>query len=410
MVVFLMLKQRNLLFRSESNAGDLLGEGAGGGGSNSSSPDREGGKEGATTVTRGRSFSHSNSNLSREGANSETESKHKRLLDPELQLSYGVSAAKTILSQAGFQRGRTSSGRQRIFLDVEDDSDDDDDEGEDWDDIGDSIFGFTFFIQHQEYGGGGSDSDDDDDDDESGSDDDFGEKALLKPPHDNDDSCSDASESDARSGSAAVNTSAASAGAEKKDKNPILWGQLLLDFFQFFGDDFDVSKEGFSVRGGGFSFPLHGTPPHPLANDPLVIEDPLNATNNVGRSNYRISQLQAVLSESLLMTKSSIARHDRRRSVTEIGAEGAGAAAGGNLLRNLLSLNHNYEHIERKRVRISHSATTAVAAAAAKAGRGKSKEGAEEGDSSYRNMLTATLPGERRTSVTSVKDDKAWIL
>lgn len=54
-------------------------------------------------------------------------------------------------------------------------------------------------------------------------------------------------------------------------EEPIL-GHLLLDFLQLFGEDFDVSKEGFSVRGGGFRFRCYDKPPHPQAGDPIVIE------------------------------------------------------------------------------------------------------------------------------------------
>lgn len=49
-------------------------------------------------------------------------------------------------------------------------------------------------------------------------------------------------------------------------------GELLLDFLHLFGEDFDIGREGFSVRGGGFRFCVHGSPPHPQAGDPIVIE------------------------------------------------------------------------------------------------------------------------------------------
>lgn len=49
-------------------------------------------------------------------------------------------------------------------------------------------------------------------------------------------------------------------------------GELLLDFLHLFGEDFDMAREGFSVRGGGFRFNCHDNPPHPQAGDPIVIE------------------------------------------------------------------------------------------------------------------------------------------
>lgn len=54
------------------------------------------------------------------------------------------------------------------------------------------------------------------------------------------------------------------------------------------GEDFEHGAEGLSVRAGGFRFPCKGHPPHPLASDPVVIEDPINIMNNVARSCYRI--------------------------------------------------------------------------------------------------------------------------
>lgn len=60
-------------------------------------------------------------------------------------------------------------------------------------------------------------------------------------------------------------------------------GELLLDFLHLFGEDFDVGREGFSVRGGGFRFRVHGHPPHPQAGDPIVIE--------VSMVRYCVSQL-----------------------------------------------------------------------------------------------------------------------
>lgn len=49
-------------------------------------------------------------------------------------------------------------------------------------------------------------------------------------------------------------------------------GEQLLDFLHLFGEDFDMTREGFSVRGGGFRFICHDNPPHPQAGDPIVIE------------------------------------------------------------------------------------------------------------------------------------------
>ena len=370
MVVFLMLKQRRLMFRSGS------GE----------RPDRDS----ATTPShKNRAGSMGQGGDTKEG---------KRLLDPELQLSFGVSAAKTILSQAGF-----SAERHRSFLDIDDPQRGD--EEDDWDDVDETLFGFTFFIQHQEYEE--SDSEEEEEE-ESGEEEDSTEEEegeedinLKKPPHENEKS--ESSDSSGEEGEEEEEGVRAPLTSKSSSSSPILWGQLLLDFFQFFGDDFDVRKEGFSVRGGGFSFPLHGVPPHPQANDPLVVEDPLNATNNVGRSNYRISQLQTVLTEALRETKSSIARHDRRRSA--INVDGVLAAGGGRvgLLRGLLGLDANYDEV-----------AGVVEAEGAVVEEEKRADGEEEeglAEKNNRGMLSPPVVGlERRASSTSVKDDRAWIL
>ncbi|CAM9492407.1 unnamed protein product [Sphacelaria rigidula] len=89
--------------------------------------------------------------------------------------------------------------------------------------------------------------------------------------------------------------------------DPVL-GELLLDFLHLFGEDFDVSCEGFSVRGGGFRFNCHENPPHPQAGDPIVIEDPLNCMNNVGRSCFAINQVQRIFFEALTTLKATMVR------------------------------------------------------------------------------------------------------
>ncbi|CAB1115237.1 unnamed protein product [Ectocarpus sp. CCAP 1310/34] len=90
-------------------------------------------------------------------------------------------------------------------------------------------------------------------------------------------------------------------------EEPVL-GELLLDFLHLFGEDFDMGREGFSVRGGGFRFCVHDHPPHPQASDPIVIEDPLNCMNNVGRSSFGIGQVQRIFFEVLTTLKATIVR------------------------------------------------------------------------------------------------------
>ena len=86
---------------------------------------------------------------------------------------------------------------------------------------------------------------------------------------------------------------AAAATAERENL-----GRLLMDFLQLWGEDFQAGMEGFSVRRGGLRFSVLGTPRHPQASDPVVIEDPLNVINNVGRSSFNFVQVQRVFSEA----------------------------------------------------------------------------------------------------------------
>ena len=102
-------------------------------------------------------------------------------------------------------------------------------------------------------------------------------------------------------------------GSEKKtgEPQPIL-GKLLMDFFYLFGEDFNPREEGFSVHGGGFRFLCNGDPPHPQAKDPVVIEDPLDVFNNVGRRSFRVQMVCNALAQGETMLKRSIARFDER--------------------------------------------------------------------------------------------------
>ena len=437
MVVFLMLKQRKLLRREENNV-DAVAEAATAGAEKEKSNKQTSGDENSlfgcssSRSSRDKSYSQSSSNPSEGGGGGggggSEGGKHlnKRLLDPELQLSFGVSAAQTILSQAGFR-----VGNQRTFLDV-DNSDDSDDGNNDFDDM--ALFGFTFYIQRQEHIDDDSEEGASEEEEESTNENEGDEG--TEPAGSTRSSMSEQVQLPLQNSPVLARVS--SNKADETSSGSVLWGQLLLDFFQFFGDDFDVLKEGFSIRGGGFSFPLHGKPPHPQANDPFVIEDPLNATNNVGRSNYRISQLQAVLTEALLTTKSSIARYDRRKGSRGVAVtakagvpggrvgEGGGEGEGGigtelerknswsmaatisstdpgstGLLTRLLSVDDNYEHYEQPAL-----ATVKKSDKSACSTRSSSK------DANYhhgRSMLTpANQTGGRRKS--SVRDDRAWML
>jgi hypothetical protein len=205
----------------------------------------------------------------------------KAMAKPQYQSTFGISAGKTILRQAGL--GGEGEGASMGSKWEEEDEDD-------------PLFGFTFYIQNEEFESDGEeDSEDDGEGDSAGGTD---EEAEEDPP---------------------------------AESSRLLLGQLLLDFFQLFGEEFDVKSTGFSVRGGGFTFPLHQEPPHPLCNDPLIIEDPLNATNNVGRNCWRVNMVKDVLGGMIGLTKERIARWGRA----------AGGGKEDDILEILLSIDVN---------------------------------------------------------------------
>ncbi|KAG1695404.1 hypothetical protein DVH05_020442 [Phytophthora capsici] len=110
--------------------------------------------------------------------------------------------------------------------------------------------------------------------------------------------------------------------AEGEHEKPYLLGKLLMDFLQFYGNDFRQNLDEISVVSWGeprmlsidtspiarsMSPPPHSSPPSSIgrsrSNSPLmlapllsrdgllVIEDPLQPDNNVGKSCYRVSQV-----------------------------------------------------------------------------------------------------------------------
>ena len=70
--------------------------------------------------------------------------------------------------------------------------------------------------------------------------------------------------------------------------SPGALGELLLEFLSFFGESFDTTTEGVSLRDGAFLFKLTT----PSQAHGIVIEDPLCLRNNVGRTCYRAGELQ----------------------------------------------------------------------------------------------------------------------
>lgn len=65
--------------------------------------------------------------------------------------------------------------------------------------------------------------------------------------------------------------------------------QLLIHFLEFYGSKFDERNVGILVSRGGCYYPFNSVSEHPI-----VIKDPLNIENNIGKSTYRISEIKSL--------------------------------------------------------------------------------------------------------------------
>lgn len=68
------------------------------------------------------------------------------------------------------------------------------------------------------------------------------------------------------------------------------------------------------MRQGGWRFAVDTSPPHPHASDPVVIEDPLNVINNVGRSSYNFVAVQRLFSRAHDQLRDELLVDPRSRS------------------------------------------------------------------------------------------------
>lgn len=69
--------------------------------------------------------------------------------------------------------------------------------------------------------------------------------------------------------------------------------QLLMHFLEFYGSKFDENKVGILVNRGGSYYPFNS-----ISECPIVIKDPLNIENNIGKNSYRINDIKSLLESS----------------------------------------------------------------------------------------------------------------
>ena len=99
-----------------------------------------------------------------------------------------------------------------------------------------------------------------------------------------------------------------------------IYGLVLKDFLRLYGEDTDFTKCGYSARDGGFRFAVHGgegQPSHPQACDPLLVEDPVDVFNNVGRNCFRASLMHRLFFDAHERLKGLAVRHHRRHKVPQ---------------------------------------------------------------------------------------------
>ncbi|KAJ8600197.1 hypothetical protein CTAYLR_001987 [Chrysophaeum taylorii] len=114
-------------------------------------------------------------------------------------------------------------------------------------------------------------------------------------------------------------------GLETTDADDVDLATALIDFLALFGDDFCPHKEGFSVRHGGrrlvldsgrrlvISPNLKNGLAHPSCPT-IVIEDPLEPRNNVGRSSYNVHRALRLFARRHDRLRAAMSRRDHARS------------------------------------------------------------------------------------------------
>lgn len=95
-----------------------------------------------------------------------------------------------------------------------------------------------------------------------------------------------------------------------------LLGSMLINILNEFGENFSLGICGFSVRHGGCKFELTSSngksPNHPQINDPIVIEDPVDIYNNVGRNCYKVVAIQKAFMDASDKLKNFAVRVNNR--------------------------------------------------------------------------------------------------
>ena len=83
--------------------------------------------------------------------------------------------------------------------------------------------------------------------------------------------------------------------------------QLLIHFLEFYGSKFDERKVGIIINRGGSYYPLWARSQsskityNSISEHPIMIKDPLNIENNIGKSTYRINDIKNAFSQAANM-------------------------------------------------------------------------------------------------------------
>lgn len=118
------------------------------------------------------------------------------------------------------------------------------------------------------------------------------------------------------------------------------------------------------MRDGGFRFDLRvadGFPSHPQATDPLLIEDPVNVLNNIGKNCYKVGAVQGAFVEALERLKIIAVRYNSfQRSKAGTRVTGTGKHMGSRDEVTLRPANDGTTHTSRHRRRNSGTSNTNI--------------------------------------------------
>lgn len=105
-------------------------------------------------------------------------------------------------------------------------------------------------------------------------------------------------------------------------------GEILVDFFKYYGIDFDYTTTGISTLRGGVHYKL-GSPGHCNGfGAAFVIEDPFNSANNISAGTFCIAQIKAAFAEAYRLLSSPSPLQQQQQQQGKQAVEGEVTSSG----------------------------------------------------------------------------------